>query len=398
MTQIASLFLASASVTFAQESTPAQEQNATGLSTPSSEIPHVPRSTTDVMRDPSVESDAIWARYHNAALSLADGDEDAAVTLLRRIQQEAPDHPAAIEASRLLHRLGGEVRQPTRSGERRRNWSRIELVAGQTIHGAGLGNVFCAAFECSDVRAWTAATLLGGITGFSLAIGLSGNGVTPGQAQLYRTLPRWGYYNGWLLSTALGINTRRDDSSFSDFEFHPAAMMGSFIVSHALSLGAAVALDYWVSPTAGDIALMDSFMIISSSILTMLYSGTGRFDGSLQENELRRLMGGLLIANLAALGLSGWLTTRIDFTRRRALLVNLGAGAGMGVGMGLYFLVRGKDASLAGVMGGGIAGMLLGTGVTFFLTRKMKPRREPRVDIAIAPTRGGATATLQSTW
>ncbi|MEM9073804.1 MAG: hypothetical protein AAGE52_35260 [Myxococcota bacterium] len=353
--------------------------------------------TTDVTTSrEAAADDPSWHLYHEAALALAADDDELAIALLRQLVRAHPDHPAAVEARRLLRRMGKRVSIQSRSGEPRTGLARAEMTANQTIFGTAAGVTLCFAAECSGARIWTATLLIGGGIGLGTTLALTRRGVSPGQNQLYSTLPRWGYYNGWLLFTALGATF--DEDSFDTVSATRGGTMASFLTGHALSLVAAAILDFTVSPTAGDVAIMDSFMIAASVVIAQIYAAVDAYDIDGSEGQLQGLMGGLLVANAAAATVAGFLTRSIDFTRGRAVLIDLGTFTGTGLGIGLVALIQGDDLEAGPVFGAGALGAAGGFALTYWLTRNLRMRRQPAVDVSLAPTRGGGMATIGATF
>lgn len=356
----------------------------------------VPQPTDVARAEPPRADDPVWGLYQDATLALAEGERDRAAELLRRVCRQAPEHPAAIEARRLLDRMGQRVETRARSGERRSNLARAELAARQTMQGGAAGVLVCYLLDCSDARPWTASILLGASTGLGLSLGLTRGGVSPGQAVLYTTVPRWGYLNGFLLFTALGVNFREDD--FGSLDWRPRTTAVTLLLSHALSLGAAAAVDHFLAPTAGDVAIMDTFMTAASAMLMSIYVIAGAFD-HVGNGGFRGLMGGFVAANALALTGAGLLTRSVEFSRTRSLLIDLGMAGGFGVGFGLVVLVQGDDFDPRAGFGAAAAGLAAGFGLSYWLTRNVGGDDDvPAVEVSLAPTLGGATAAVRATF
>ncbi len=343
-------------------------------------------------------TDPFWSFYQDAALALADGERERATELLRRVCRLAPEHPAAIEAQRLLDRMGQHVEATARSGEARSNLARAELATRQTLQGGAVGVLFCAALDCADVRPWTLSILLGASAGLGLTLGLTRGGVSPGQAVLYTTVPRWGYLNGFLLFTALGVNVREDEAGYTDWRLRTSTI--GFLLSHAAALGAAAAVDRTLAPRGGDVAIMDTFMMAASGLLTSIYVVGGGFRGVGEHpGRLRGLMGGLLAANALALTGAGLLTRRVEFSRTRSLLIDLGMAAGFGLGVGSAALVQGEDFNPNFAFGLAALGLAAGFGLSYWLTRNVGHNDdELAVEVSMSPTFGGAKASVHTTF
>ena len=354
--------------------------------------------TTDVTRTLD-EDDPVWARYHAAALALADDDRDGAIRLLREIRARHPEHPAAAQAGQLLDRLGASERRPSRSGERRTGLARAELVVTQTAHGAASAALVCGIAECDGVRAWTMTTLLGAGVGLGVSAALSRDGVTPGQTVLYDSAARWGAYNGWLLASALGVTWR--ETSFGDVEGRYEAHLASLLLGELVGLGTALAVDLRLGPSAGDVGLMDSMQNLTSVTYLLVASAIGDLSALDQKWQRQLFFGGLLVANGAALTVGALLTRRVELTRGRAMLLDLGLATGVGLGLGVVALAQGEDASRGPLLGAAALGGLGGFAFSWWLTRRFDGRDdraevgEPgTVRFGFAPTQGGGLARI----
>ncbi len=352
-------------------------------------------TATGVASAPPPRADPFWEIYHQATLALADEERERAVALLRQIPAT---HPAASEAHRLLDRLAPPEEPPTRSGERRSVGARVELAARQTLQGLGAGSMLCLTLDCDGAR-FGGVVGVGMALGLGLSLGLSRDGVTPGQAALYSALPRWSYINGLLLFSALGVNFEQGE--FDGLSWRPQAVGGTLLLSHALSLGAAAAVDFTLSPTAGDIAIMDVFLSTAWAVTLSLYRTAGPLDELVdgREGVLQGLTGGLLAVNAVALTSAALLTRRVSFSRLRAFLIQLGAAGGFGLGFGLIALIEGDDFSTGRAFGTAAAGMVGGFALSYWLSERVDrggdDEASSAVQLSISPSVGGATAAIQ---
>ncbi|MBX3246384.1 MAG: hypothetical protein KF901_04305 [Myxococcales bacterium] len=369
------------------------DPSALGLPAPST-APSLTDVTT--LQPTHDDDDEVWARYHEAALALAADDRDEAIALLLAVSARS-DHPAAALAERLLRRLGHREQLPTRSGELRRPLARAELAAWQTAGGAALGVLTCALAECDDVRIWTLAILGGAAIGAGLSLGLSRDGVTPGQASLYASALRWGYLDTWLLSSVLGLTWRTVDDPFDGRRLeYTNGHIAALLIGQFVGLGGAFLIDRLVGPTAGDVGLVDSLHNLSSATLFLTFAAANLLNFNTQSDATRVLLP-VLLGNVAALGLGAWLTTKVRMSRARALLLDVGMGLGAGLGMGIPALARGDDVRRGALFGGGAIGVVGGFIGTWLLTRKLDDDDRdvaPPVQLSIAPAMGGAYANL----
>ncbi len=362
------------------------------LTAPREVVPPAP--TTDVTVPGGYQDDdAIWALYHRAALALASDDEDIAIELLLRIRQH-PTHAAADQATLMLERLGIRDEQPTRSGERRSGLARAELVGFQALAGAGTANMVCGLAECDGARVWTLANLAGLGAGLGLSVGLSRDGITPGQASLYNAAHRWGILNGFLLFSATGASYRQDE--FGDHRYEARPLIASFLVGQALGMGSAALLDRFVGPRAGDVGMVDSMMLLSSTLVAL--AGPALAD-HIDDRGIRAWLGTMLVANAASMSLGAWLATETKPSRARTLLLDVGLGVGIGVVAGVQALIQGEDINGRAMLGFGAIGGLGGFIFTWWLTRNFdrrgEPDRMPAVQLDVSPTLGGATANFR---
>lgn len=383
------------------DASPAPEppaQLAAPADPPPVQVDAIPPPTTDVTLPAGYAepgTDEVWALYHRAALALADDDEELAIELLLRIRQ-TPSHPAADQAARMLERLGVEEDRPTRSGERRSGLARAELIGFQTLGAVGFANMLCA-FGCEGPRAFVAANLLGAGAGLALSTALSRNGVTYGQSNLYNSVHRWGTLNGFLLFGALGISFREGDDFEGDIDINFNALLVSLLLGQVLGLGSAFAIDRLVGPTGGDVALIDSLMLLSSASISLFVPSIAR---DFSARGVRGWFGALLAGNALSIALGAHLATQHDPSRARALLLDVGTGVGIGTAVALAAAFQRGSIDGDILLGLGAAGGIAGFVFAWWLTRNFDRRRDDdemasRLRIGVGPTEGGAVGNLR---
>ncbi|MEZ4248771.1 MAG: hypothetical protein R3B99_11075 [Polyangiales bacterium] len=342
--------------------------------------------------------EATWEVYHRAAMAIAEGDRTRARQLLAQVASLG-DHPAAAPARRLLERLeslersGGGIF----SNEQPSPLARGELVAWHTIGGAGAGALLCAIAECGTVRGWTLSMIGLGAVGGGLALAFSRDGVRPGRAALHGAALRWGYLDTWLLSSVLGLTWKEHDDGFGDpwldsTNGHAVALL----VGHGLGLGSALLVDHFLSPSAGDVGLMDSLHNLKPATITFILGAASAF--------------GFRVAGRRATGALAAACWKRDRPRARRSsdqarpddARSLAAARPRHVARrrtrrGVPLLIVGSDVAPEALLMGGAAGVVAGFSAAWFATRRMRgPDDEAsNVDFAVAPTMGGAQASLQ---
>jgi hypothetical protein len=360
-------------------------------------------------------------RASHAELILApDGKRDRARQLLRGIVKRHPDHPAADRARRMLERMkGGDApdgltspretppsspasaeppsepasESPPEDPQDRTleehleeteptGLARAELAVFQTLHGAGVGAEMCAFADCDSARSWALVSLLGAGAGLGLSLGLTLDGVYPGQAAAINAGTRWGLWNAVAIAGTTNLFDVDDSGAFR------RRLTGALLAGQLAGLGAGLGLWYGFEPTAGDVSLATSTGWWSS-ILGVFVWGMTEFEG-----DARTLFPTFLALSDVGL-LAGALLTRVSpMSRGRVLLIDLGGAVGAGVGMGLDVLIEGGDFSLEGFFGSATAGALVGLGLSYWLTRNWDVP-DPPADVTVAPIRGGAMAQVR---
>ncbi|MCA9616341.1 MAG: hypothetical protein KC586_26475, partial [Myxococcales bacterium] len=234
-----------------------------------------------------------------------------------------------------------------------------------------------------------------GAVGGGLALAFSRDGVRPGRAALHGAALRWGYLDTWLLSSVLGLTWKERDDFGDPWLDSTNGHAVALLVGHGLGLGSALLVDHFLSPSAGDVGLMDSLHNLSSATITFVLGAANAF-GFESQADVRRALLPLLAGNAIALGLGALLTKHVEMTRGRSLLLDLGMLLGAGLGVGVPLLIAGSDVAPEALLMGGAAGVVAGFSGAWFATRRMRgPDAASNVDFSVAPTMGGAQASLQ---
>jgi hypothetical protein len=141
--------------------------------------------------------------------------------------------------------------------------ARLELVAGQTLHGFALGMASCnLAPPCPDGDTSPGAGLAGAVIGGGLSFFLSYRGIRPGQALAVNAGTLWGAAEGLFLSTAI-----------NDGNPSVGAMVGMVL---GTASGALLAL--MLQPSASQVALVDT-CALWVSVMTVVASLTATISG-----------------------------------------------------------------------------------------------------------------------
>jgi hypothetical protein len=274
------------------------------------------------------EADPAWRAYDDAFSQAAAGDRGGASARLRRLAAQWPVHPAAVRAGALVR--GGEPRPGDRFAPDR--VARGELVFWSTIAGLSTAQNVCVIAGCNSPRATAAVYTLsvGGALGLSIAA--SRHGVAPGEAQLYNSAQTWGFWNG------LGL-----DGGFA----HSAGDAGVALAAQAGGLVTGIGLWQTWHPTQGDVALANSFLLWST--LVALWADLAA--------DHAPTLGEVVAIGDAGLVLGGVISTRVDMSRGRTLLIDVGGVLGV-LGGGLV-AVGVRDGRAAGValLVGTVAGL-----------------------------------------
>ncbi len=339
---------------------------------------------------PDGYGDSVWDAFTDANRDLAEGRTARGERKLRAIRELYPEHPAS---ERVEFYFTSRRERPIRRDENREHrLARADLASWQGAYGAWIGTWICVAAECDEPRPW-AGLILGGM---GLGIGLSvlgsrGQDFGIRKSTTYNLMARWGMLYSWSIAAATGIAWTDDDDGFGTPTGHIAALLSGYVIG----MGSAALVARYLEPSAGDIALMDSFSLLANTTATLLFGAVG-FE---TRRETQRVMPGI-IAVTGALGLTlgGVLTKYQTFSRKRALLLDISSGAGIGSAMLLAFLIRGNEITPEALFGAGTAGALAGFTVSYILSRNMRPGLDaPPVQISAGPIERGGMAQLTVT-
>lgn len=264
--------------------------------------------------------------------------------------------------------LGGESLQNTpprvsdtdRLGiEQVSDFARAELAFWQTVYGAFLGWQICFYLECNDVRLDTGSVLLGGVTGLSISLLATPDGITAGHSGLINSATGWGLWNAIALNSYLN-------------NWNGKAWVGTVIAGKVAGVGSGIALWDSLRPQAGDVSLVNSSGIWSG-VLTLL---------TVLALELRLdfddTMGTLLVtSDLGGLA-GGYLTSIYPMSWGRVLLINSSGLLGLLLGFGIPAVILGSDVGIPLRYGSAIVGTLAGLGLGTYFSRDwlLKPDQE----------------------
>jgi hypothetical protein len=294
------------------------------LSGPASEVPE-PRFPDVIQPPPGFNTDSAWILYDGAFRDAAAGNLKLARSRLWEIAARWPGHPAEARAEALLDRL-----RPRATGRRGpSNVARGEFVFGTTLGGISVAANLCAAIECSSDREYAGVYTLtvGGALVLSLAA--SRKGIHQGEAQLYNSAQTWGAWN------ALLVNDGFPESG------------GRASVAIALQLGGlAAGIGAWQAwrPTQGDVALTNTFLLWGT-VMTLYAHLAAEEDPQLRT---------VIAAGDISLLLGALVARKVDMSRGRTLLIDIGGVLGMLAG-GLVGIAADDETGI------GVA-LILGTG------------------------------------
>jgi hypothetical protein len=284
---------------------------------------------------PPAAADPAWSVYDDAFSHAAEGDPSGAATRLRELEQQWPQHPAAVRAGALVR--GPEPRR--RDPDAPDKVARGELVFWSTVGGVFTAANVCVISGCSSQRETAAVYTLSVGGSLALALAASRHGVAQGEAQLYNSAQTWGSWNG------LAINKR-----FARNSSEAAVALG------AQGAGLVAGIGLWRTwhPTQGDVALTNSFLLWST-VLTLW--------GHVIADTAPELST-VVIAGDLGLVLGALTSTRVKMSRGRTLLIDVGGVLGI-LGGGLIAIGT-HDTTGAGVslFAGTAAGLGLAAAAT----------------------------------
>lgn len=300
--------------------------------------------------------DVAWAAYDDAFARAAKGDLDGAHTGLAELVKRWPDHPASARAQALLAVVAARV-QRANDPDRPSKVARGELVFWQTVGGISLGANGCQLLDCSTARE-TAAVYMATVGG-SLALSLvaTRRGIRNGEAQLYNSAQTWGAWNGLLLND--GFAEDRDEAAVA-------------IATQLGGLGAGIGLWQVWRPTAGDVALTNTFLVWGT-VLTLW--------GHLSADEAPALRT-IVIAGDVAIVAGALVSRQVKMSRGRTLLIDVGGILGTMAG-GLVAVGTESSGSEASVGVPFLLGTAVGLGIAAAATQNWDA---PPLPVQVAPT------------
>lgn len=358
-----------------------------------------------------------WDLYNRAFSASVAGHEDEAIPLLRTLLRDHPDHPAVPHARELLRlieaRLTGAseprtspttlgtatLRPPVRMPAPRSledfatrmradtpsNGGQVTLVLGQTISGIAFGLEVCFIFECKEPALGTLSVLAGAGLGLTLSMVLSSKGVTVGHALSLGVGGVWGFWNAGATAGLLMSGSVLPDGGRISLPFSLA--MGQVIGTLVGELAYQVA-----KPGDGDIWAATSTAAWAISV-TLLVSAAVNPRGGLV------LVPETIIAGDLGLLLGGIFAMVMPMGSGRVWVINagglLGALAGVIVSAVIVpvAIASGASANTGNILAGSTAGgIVLGLGLTAFLTRHMDvPNLASPQFTLMATSTGGVT-------
>jgi hypothetical protein len=280
-------------------------------------------------------ADPAWAAYDAAFDRAASGDVITARGALQDLATRYPDHPAASRANELIKTLEPTQKDPNGPSK----LARGELAFWSTVGGVFLGANVCQLADCASDRAY-AATYMATVGGsLAVSIALTRNGIRQGEAQLYNSAQTWGAWNG------LAIN-----DGFAETQEEAGVALGA----HAAGLGVGLVLWQTWRPSEGDVALTNTVWAWST-LLTVW--------GHLAFDE-EPTLGGVVFAGDIGLLAGALLSTNVEMSRGRTLLIDVGGVLGTLAG-GLIAIGTNSDQGAgASLFIGTSLGVIAGTALS----------------------------------
>jgi hypothetical protein len=318
-------------------------------------------------------SDEVWNAYHEAFTALVRGDRARARQLLDAIMLLHPTHPAAALA-RSLAASSPPRSAPTvpRAPNGKTNAARAELIVFQTLHGVVAGLEVCAAAECSGVRSRAVSLMLMGGLGLGLSIGLSRDGVRPGDTAALDAGAFWGAWNGLTLAYAA--------------EASGAHVARGMLLGQGLGLGAGLMFAIGGQPTAGQVSLANTVATWSTTMTLLVLFVVN--DG--HSSRPRDLWIPLALASDVGLASGAVFGRESSVSRGRMALIDVGGALGLLLG-GLVSTTGDTTAKRAGVS------MMAGTGAGLLAATLATMSWDAPGTSAPSPRGGPATTTTMTT-
>jgi hypothetical protein len=315
------------------------------------EPPHLAETSTADTSDPA------WIQYDNALRALSAEQRSDSLVRLRTIVTQYPDHPAAVRARTLIEELTAEANTREARGSSNRV-ARGELVFWSTASSLFLTSNICEVAGCESNREYAIASTLtvGSVLGATVYLS---RWIRPGQAQLYNSAQTWAAWN------SLAIN-----DGFADTR----GEAGTAIALQAAGVGAAAGLWETWRPSSGDVALTNTFYIWGTLIgvwtQLALYGEEDEYDNFLRNTVL---IGDAAIVAGAAL------STQVEVSRGRTLLIDTGGLLGTLLG-GLIALAGDSSKTVGGAFAVGTGA---GLAVAAYATEGWDT---PITPVPVAPT------------
>jgi hypothetical protein len=306
--------------------------------------------------------------YREAFVSLAAGDRVRARSLLSQLVTEHPGDPLAARSQLLLAKLDAPPPPVAVVEKRPSKLARGEFLFFQTMHGIAIGGEVCAIVECDGARPIAAALTLGAGAGFGLAYLFSMNGIESAHALLLDTATVWGFWNAAALTLTL------------DRDWDGPELAGIFLAGQGLGLLAGELAWRLAKPSAGEVSLASS-VGFWTGVVTLWVNGllADDFDtdviwGTIWAASDVGFVGGALLGR------------KLQVSRGRALLIDVGGLVGALAGMGIGALTDDAD----GFFGLSLAGTIGGLVVATWATRNWDSKKAPPISPVLTPTQGGA--------
>lgn len=295
----------------------------------------------------------VGARYNEAVEAMKARRWAMARRLLKAFLESPEPRPAELSAgARALLEVadwlaetearGESTEGPDRSG-------RVELVAYTTLYGIWTGIAGSIVAELNSLSILATVLTGGGALTASLLATREGE-FTEGQAALVSTAGNWATWNGVALSMAL-----YDGDNEGDVVLSAATLAGLAGIT-----GALIFKDH--RPDEGDVALAGTggYVGTFSAGMIMLIAT----DADVDEDVVLPV---LVTGSDLGLAAGAWLSTRVDMSRGRTRLLDLGTALGALTTGGLLAASQADvNARVVGatLLGGGLGGLWLTTHLT----------------------------------
>ena len=314
-----------------------------------------------------------------AAEDFADrGADDIAEALYRHIMRRFPGTPAAETARTRVEVV--TARQSQAGGE-------VELKVWFTTYGLWQGVAIPLAAGADGPEPYGLGLLAGGPAGFLVGRAIARSRPRSlGQARAITWGGTWGAIQGWGWAQALDLGCQgcAVDESFE-------AAVTSAIVGGALGIGGGLALARReITPGAATSGMLGSLWGMWFGFSTAWLVDIEDEDG---------LMAAAMLVGNAGLVAGGLAGSRVPLSRGRARMISLGGlvGAFGGLGMILISQPDSDKAAMATVLGGSIAGLVVGAAGTRGDRGETDPSEEVQAAASL-PAPGSLLNWSEGTW